>query len=94
LPGDRRGFVSNVRDGPGPEVRHDARSQIPVLALLLPMVAEVALVLQRRQRRVQKRCRVQKRGRRPSLCGLLLDSDRGSVLAEQKHEEETELRAA
>src|SRR5437899_1508042 len=23
LPGDRRGFVSNVRDGPGPEVRHN-----------------------------------------------------------------------
>lgn len=24
LPGDERGFVSNVREGPGPEVRHDA----------------------------------------------------------------------
>lgn len=23
LPGDQRGFVSNVRDGPGPEVRHN-----------------------------------------------------------------------
>src|SRR6266851_8360191 len=23
LPGDERGFVSNVRDGPGPEVRHN-----------------------------------------------------------------------
>src|SRR5262249_8467495 len=23
LPGDRRGFVSNARDGPGPEVRHN-----------------------------------------------------------------------
>src|SRR5262249_47365639 len=23
LPGDRRGFVSDVRDGPGPEVRHN-----------------------------------------------------------------------
>src|SRR5439155_24251934 len=23
LPGDKRGFVSNVRDGPGPEVRHN-----------------------------------------------------------------------
>src|SRR5262245_13765258 len=23
LPGDRRGFVSNVREGPGPEVRHN-----------------------------------------------------------------------
>ena len=23
LPGDRRGFISNVRDGPGPEVRHN-----------------------------------------------------------------------
>jgi REP element-mobilizing transposase RayT len=23
LPGDKRGFVSNVRDGPGPEIRHN-----------------------------------------------------------------------
>ena len=27
LPGDRRGFVSNVRDGPGPEVRHNIPGQ-------------------------------------------------------------------
>src|SRR5262249_34461296 len=24
LPGERKGFVSNVRDGPGPEVRHNS----------------------------------------------------------------------
>jgi hypothetical protein len=26
LPGDTRGFVSDVRDGPGPEVRHNVPS--------------------------------------------------------------------
>ena len=28
LPGDSRGFVSNVRDGPGPEVRHNAPGEV------------------------------------------------------------------
>lgn len=77
-----------------PKAARRVRRQIVMLALLLPVVAEVVLVLQRLQRRMQKRCRVQKRGRRPSLYELLLDPDRGNALAEQQHEEETELRAA
>lgn len=85
----------------GPSVRYSpvkaarrVRRQVAVLALLLPAVAEVVVVLQRLHRRMQKRCRVQKRGRRPSLYELLLDPDRGSILAEQQQEDEMELRAA
>jgi len=77
-----------------PKAARRVRRQIPLLALLLPVVAEVVLVLQRLQGRVRKRCRVQKRGRRPSLYELLLDLDRGSVLAEQQYEEDAELQAA
>ncbi|MHB8736960.1 MAG: hypothetical protein ACYC6M_16775 [Terriglobales bacterium] len=62
------------------------RRPIPLLTLLR--------VVQRLQGRVRKRCRVQKRGWRPSLDELLLDPDRGSVLAEQQHEEDAELQAA
>lgn len=70
------------------------RRQIPVLALLLHTVSELVVLLQRLQTRMEKRCRVQKRGRRPSLRELLLDPDRGSTLAEQLDEEETNLLAA
>lgn len=77
-----------------PKASQRVRRQVVLLALLLPVVEEVVLVLRRLQVRIQKRCRVQKRGRRPSLYELLLDPDRGSILAEQQHEEETELRAA
>ena len=77
-----------------PKAARRVRRQIAVLALLLPVVEEVVLVLRRLQTRMQKHCRVQKRGRRPSLYELLLDPDGGSVLTEQQYEEETELRVA
>jgi len=77
-----------------PKAARRIRGRIPVLALLLGVVAELVAVLQRLQVRIQKRCRVQKRGQRPSLRELLLDPDRGSTLAEQLDEEETNLLAA
>jgi hypothetical protein len=43
---------------------------------------------------MEKRCRVQKRGHRPSLRELLLDPDQGCFLTEQQSEEEIDLRAA
>lgn len=85
----------------GPSVTHSPvkaarrlRRQIPVPALLLQAVSELVVLLQRLQTRMEKRCRVQKRGHRPSLRELLLDPDRGCFLAEQQPEEEIDLRAA
>jgi hypothetical protein len=64
------------------------------MALLLHAVSALVVLLQRLQTRREKRCRVQKRGRRPSLRELLLDPDQGGFLTEQQPQEEIDLRAA
>ena len=77
-----------------PKAVRRVRRQIALLAVLLDAVAAVVQVLQRLQQRLQKRCRVQKRGRRPTTYALLLDPDRVNDQEEQQQEEETELWAA
>lgn len=76
-----------------PKAARRVQRQIGTLALLLPLVAEVARVLERLQQRLQKRCRVQSRGKRPSLYELLLDPERGH-LDEEQPEEQTDQWAA
>lgn len=73
---------------------HRVRRQAPVLALLLSVVAEVVRVLERLRQRMQRRCRVQRRGGQPSTYELLLDPDRVRAQEEQQQEEENDLLAA
>jgi REP element-mobilizing transposase RayT len=70
LPGDHRGFVSNVREGPGPEVRHNrpgtpvdadmpglvagARANLRGPAVLLALEQAQALVVQFRETAVYR----------------------------------------
>jgi hypothetical protein len=77
-----------------PKAARRVRRPAGVLALLLPVVAEVVRVLERLRQRMQRRCRVQKRGGQPSTYELLLDPDRGSAQEEQQQEEEIDVLAA
>jgi hypothetical protein len=77
-----------------PKGARRVRRKVPVLALLLPVLAEVVRVLERLRNRLQKRCRTQRRGKRPSTYELLLDPDRVSAEDEQQQEEEIEVQAA
>ena len=77
-----------------PKAARRVRRQAPVLALLLPVAAEVVRILERLRQRMQKRCRTQRRGGQPSTYELLLDPNRVSAQDEQQQEEEPELQAA
>src|SRR5439155_977759 len=48
-----------------PKAARRVRRQAPVLALLLPVAAEVVRILERLRQRMQKRCRTQRRGGQP-----------------------------
>jgi Transposase DDE domain len=77
-----------------PKAARRIRRQAVVLALLLSVPAEMVRVLERIHSRIQKRCRVQKRGDRPSTYQRLLDPDRSGFQDEQPQKQETELWAA
>jgi Transposase DDE domain len=59
-----------------PKAAVRVRRLAPLLALLLGAVEEVARLLLRLRQRIERRCRPQKRGKRPSTRELLLDPDR------------------
>lgn len=77
-----------------PKAARRVRRQVPVLALLLVVPAAVAEVLQKLGRRLRRRCRTQKRGRRPATYELLLDPDRVEAAVEQQPEQENGRQAA
>lgn len=70
------------------------RRQVLLIAVFLELVTEVVQILQRLHSRLWQRCKVQKRGRRPSSSELLLAPERVSVPDEQQQQQETELQAA
>jgi hypothetical protein len=76
-----------------PKAARRVRRQALALVLALAVTAQVVGVLQRLQRRIRKRCRVQERPGRPSTYQLLLDPSRVREREEQRQVESWEQAA-
>lgn len=77
-----------------PKAALRVRRLVPLLALLLGAVGQVVRLLEQLRRRIQRSCRVQKRGKRPSTQALLLQLDRPCNPVEQQSQEDVDTVAA